>query len=111
MRSPINKCQCITIVLPGRETAGAVSCLLIGHTYGTIINRVRIAIGRIIQIEFFLCKIKPAILIEVLCVVLSDGYLEIPLPLGDHFVIGLSSRSEIIRIVDSLFVIIDMDLW
>src|SRR5678809_1360363 len=110
MGGAVSQRQRISIFLHHGKTAGAIPRLLVGHTDCAIIDGIGIAIGRIVKIEFLLCKIQPSILVKILCVILPDRNLEISLPLRDHFMIRLSSGSEVVWIINPLLMIIDMDL-
>ena len=49
-------------------------------------------------------------LIKILGVILSDGHLEFPLPVGDYFMIGLRCRGKIIGLIDPLLMKVHMYL-
>ena len=65
---------------------------------------------RIKEIEALLGKIQPSIGIKVFCIILSDQYLEFPLPWCDHFVVGLRRRGKVVGFVKSLLMKINMNL-
>ena len=75
----------------------AATSLFEGHTDGPVVDGISISIGRIKQVEAFTGEIEPSLTIEIPGIVLSDQLLEFTLPWGDHFMIGLCSRCEIIR--------------
>src|SRR5688572_2983829 len=87
-----------------------LTALLIGHTNSSAVCRVRIAITWVVEIKDFFREIQPALFVKIFGVILPDHHLEITLPCRDHIVQGLSRRSEVVGIIMTLFVKINMNM-
>src|SRR6478735_9097397 len=87
-----------------------MTTLFIRHSNGAIISWIGISITWVKEIESFFREIKPSVLIKIFCIIFSNLCLEITLPCCDHFVKGFCGRSEVIWIIESLFMKIHVHL-
>ncbi len=110
MRNAIHKGKLNVFVIYNSQACHSVARLFIGHSNGAHIKRIGITITRVQQIETFAGKEKPAVFIKIFGIVLPYFVLEFTLPIGYYFVIRLRSRCKIIRVINELFMKINVYL-
>src|SRR5690349_13155816 len=96
MNGTIVQRECVSAFSKRAESAGWPSTLLVSHTNGAVVSRIRIAVRRIVQVEHFLGKVQPTFLVKIFCVIFSDHLLEISLPGSDDFMQWFRCRREIV---------------
>src|SRR4051812_20672327 len=110
MRQSIFQCKRISFFGGNLQSTETPATLFVGHTNSTAVGGIRIAIAGIIQIEYLFSEIQPTLFVKIFCVVLADHRLKFTLPVADHFVKGLYCGSEIIGIIVSLLMEVNVNV-
>src|SRR5688572_14316208 len=110
VRKPVFEREGITFTGSYSQSTITTSCLFVGHTNCSTVGGIGISITRVIEVEYFFGKVQPSLLVKVFSIVLSDHRLEFTLPGSNYFMKRLCCRSEIIRIVVTLLMEINMHM-
>ena len=110
VHDPVDEFYRVAVFHLTGQAGQASATFFIGHTDSPVERRIGVAVAGIKKVKYFFGKIYPAIFIEIFSMILSDQCLKFTLPRRNDVMVRLRGGWKVIRVIDKLFVIINMHM-